>query len=129
MVSFEELRLDEDSPIYMQIIRYIKRGLAAGTIHSGEEMPSRRMLSTLLGVNPNTIQKACRMLEEEGLISSHTGAKSLITADGAQIQTIRTQLLRQEIGQVVTAFRQMGMDRERALELFLQLWDQEEETV
>lgn len=129
MISFEGLRLDEDSPIYLQIIRYIKRGLAAGTIRSGEEMPSRRVLSALLGVNPNTIQKACRMLEEEGLISSHTGAKSLITADEVQIQAIRTQLLRQEIGQVVTAFRQMGMDRKSASELFLQLWDQEEETV
>ena len=66
MISFEEFILEDDSPIYMQIIRYIKQGIAAGTIGDQEEAPSRRVLSALLGVNPNTIQKAYRILEDGG---------------------------------------------------------------
>lgn len=64
MISFETLRLEEDRPIYLQIIRHIQRGIVSGAIQDGDELPSRRVLSARLGVNPNTIQKAYRMLEE-----------------------------------------------------------------
>ena len=63
MIRFEEMKLDENSPIYMQIIDFIRGGLAAGTIVYGDELPSRRVLSALLGINPNTVQKAYAMLE------------------------------------------------------------------
>ena len=74
MIRFEEMKLDENSPIYMQIIDFIRGGLAAGTIVYGDELPSRRMLSAILGINPNTVQKAYAMLEAGELIRSHTGA-------------------------------------------------------
>lgn len=76
MLSFSHLILADGVPIYQQILRYVKLGIAGGTIAHGEELPSRRVVSALLGVNPNTVQKAYRLLEEEGLILSHTGAKS-----------------------------------------------------
>ena len=64
MISFEQFTQEEGSPIYLQILRYIKRGVVAGSIADGDELPSRRVLSALLGFNPNTVQKACRILEE-----------------------------------------------------------------
>ena len=76
MVTFEKFVLEDTGPIYLQIIRYIKQGIAAGAIGDQEEIPSRRALSALLGVNPNTIQKAYHLLEEEGVITSRSGAKS-----------------------------------------------------
>ena len=81
MVSFENLVLDDNTPIYQQILDFVRRGIVAGTVSDGEELPSRRVLSALLGVNPNTVQRACRLLEEEGLVVSHTGAKSCISVD------------------------------------------------
>ena len=73
LVSFDRFALSGGSPIYSQIIRFIKAGIVAGTIADGDELPSRRALSALLGVNPNTIQKACRLLEEEGLHRRYGG--------------------------------------------------------
>lgn len=67
MLSFSGFRLEDGSPIYQQIIRYLEQGIAAGTIRDGDGLPSRRVLSAQLGVNPNTVQKACRMLEEAGV--------------------------------------------------------------
>ena len=64
MISFEQFRMEDGVPIYLQILLYIKRGMVAGTVVDGDELPSRRMLSALLSVNPNTVQKAYRMLEE-----------------------------------------------------------------
>ena len=64
MVSFEGFRAVDGVPIYLQIQTYVRRGCVAGTIRDGDELPSRRVLSALLGVNPNTVQKAFRLLEE-----------------------------------------------------------------
>ena len=79
MVSFEGFKPDGSEPIYLQIVNHVKRGIVSGEIPDGDELPSRRMLSALLGVNPNTVQKACRMLEEEGILVSHAGSKSFVT--------------------------------------------------
>lgn len=122
MLSFDQLTLDGAQPIYVQIIRYIKQGIAAGTIANGEELPSRRAVSALLGVNPNTVQKAYRMLEEEGLIQSHSGAKSRIVVS-EEVQTkVRGQLLRSDAETLVAAMKQMGVTKEEALSLLEILW-------
>lgn len=113
----------EGSPLYRQIIRHIQRGLAAGSIRYGDELPSRRTLSALLGVNPNTVQKAYRLLEEEGIITSHTGAKSLVAADAQTVERVRRKLLSEEAGALVRAMREMGVDREEALDEIRRLWD------
>ena len=64
MVSFDSFTLCGGVPIYQQILLYLKRGAVSGAIADGDELPSRRVLSALLGVNPNTVQKACRLMEE-----------------------------------------------------------------
>lgn len=123
MISFENFIMEDGSPIYMQLIRFIKQGIVAGTIRSGDEMPSRRVLSALLGVNPNTVQKAYRLLEEESLIQSHSGAKSFVAVEAAQIGTIRSELLAGSVKAAVDAMKQMGVAKDEALGLVEKLWD------
>ena len=128
LVTFEGLRLEEGMPIYLQIIRYLERGIAAGTVRDGDELPSRRVLSARLGVNPNTIQKAFRALEDAGVITSRAGAKSEDSLTPEQAAAIRRRLLEEEAAALVGALRQMGLDREQAAALVLQLWDRQEES-
>ena len=127
MVSFEKFVLEDDVPIYLQIIRFVKREIVAGNVQNQEEMPSRRVLSALLGVNPNTIQKAYRMLEEEQLIESHTGAKSYVVIDTKKVGRIRSQLLKSDSMAVIKAMKQMGISKEEALELIDRYWDVDSE--
>ena len=126
MISFERFTMEDGLPIYTQIIRHIKRGIAAGVIKDREEMPSRRVLSALLGVNPNTIQKAYRLLEEEGIIESHSGAKSYALVDAAQVERVREQLLESDAKAIISARKQMGVPKAEALGLGDRLWDEEE---
>lgn len=122
MVSFDGLVLAEGVPIYQQILRHVKLGIAGGTIANGEELPSRRVVSALLGVNPNTVQKAYRLLEEEGLIQSHTGAKSAVAADDDARLRVRGELLGAEVRAAVEAMRTMGLTRQEALDFVDELW-------
>ena len=123
MISFESFVLEDNVPIYLQIVGYIKRGIVAGTIPDGAEMPSRRMLSALLGVNPNTVQKSYAMLEEEGLIHSRSGAKSCVAADEAAIRRLRGELLGQNLKTVIDAMKQMGMTLEDAQAALADHWE------
>ena len=123
MISFESFVLEDNVPIYLQIVGYIKRGIVAGTIPDGAEMPSRRMLSALLGVNPNTVQKSYAMLEEEGLIHSRSGAKSCVAADDAAIRRLRGELLGQNLKTIIDAMKQMGMTLEDAQAALSDHWE------
>ncbi len=123
MVSFDSFSLADGIPIYQQILLFLKREAVAGTIRDGDELPSRRVLSALLGVNPNTVQKAYRMLEEEGLIASHSGAKSLMVLDEETLRRVRGELLEADAKGVVNAMKQMGLTKEEALALIDQYWE------
>ena len=123
MISFDSFLMEAGIPIYLQIILFIKRGMVSGQIRSGDELPSRRVLSALLGVNPNTIQKAYRMLEEEGLVSSHAGAKSYVVLDEATLTKIRAELLENDARTLIDAMKQMGLSKEEALALIENHWN------
>ena len=125
MISFEAFRQTDGTPIYLQIIRYIQQGLAAGTIQDGDELPSRRVVSALLAVNPNTVQKAFKQLEDEGLVTSRAGAKSCIQVTPEQIAALRRELLETEMQAMVDAARRLGLTREDAHRLLDTLYDKE----
>lgn len=125
MISFEAFRQTDGTPIYLQIIRYIQQGLAAGTIRDGDELPSRRVVSALLAVNPNTVQKAFRLLEDEGLVVSRAGAKSYVQASPQQIAALRRVLLETEMQAMVDAAKHIGLTREEAHRLLDTLYDKE----
>lgn len=124
MVSFDDLVLLDGVPIYQQILRHVKLGIAGGTMAPGDALPSRRVVSALLGVNPNTVQKAYRLLEEEGLIQSHPGAKSCVAADEAAQARVRAELLQEQAQQAVAALKRMSLSKDAALELIAQHWEE-----
>ena len=129
MLSFTPFPLEEGVPIYVQIVRHVKRGIVSGSVQDGDELPSRRVLSAQLGVNPNTVQKAYRLLEDEGIISSHAGAKSAVTLTPERRAVIRGELLAQTAEQVARTLRQMGVDLEEARALLERDWYDEETEV
>ncbi len=125
MVSFEAFRAVDGAPVYLQIINFIKRGAIAGTIRDGDELPSRRVLSALLGINPNTVQKAFHILEEEHLMESRTGAKSCMTLPPDTLDALRREVLSDELRAMARTLRQLGISKEEALRLIEQAWEEE----
>ena len=126
MVSFEGFRAVDGVPIYLQIQTYVRRGCVAGTIRDGDELPSRRVLSALLGVNPNTVQKAFHLLDEESLMESRTGAKSCMTLPPETLARLRREVLSDELRAMARTLRQMGISRDEALHLLGETWKEEE---
>ena len=123
MISFDSFIAQDGVPIYLQIVKHIKSGIVSGTVVNGDEVPSRRVLSALLGVNPNTIQKAYKMLEDEGLMESHSGAQSYMCFDDTTVAFVRKQLLESDATAIISSLKQMGLSKEEALALIETHWE------
>ena len=75
------LRLNPSSgvPVYLQIIEQVKHAIATGTVNAGEQLPSVRQMAEHLLVNPNTVARAYRDLEQEGIIELKHGSGAFIS--------------------------------------------------
>lgn len=75
------IRDDSDSPIYQQIIDQIKAQIADGTLKKGERLPPVRELASDLGINVNTVYKAYKELEAQGIVRMRVGFGVTIIAE------------------------------------------------
>jgi GntR family transcriptional regulator len=109
-------------PVYRQIIDQVRFQVTAGLLAPGTELPSTRTISQELGVNPMTVSKAYGLLEAEGLVVRRPGLPLVVAerpaADEAKARTAHLALL---LEPVALAARQLGVDDERALDLFRQV--------
>lgn len=104
-------------PLYEQLVEQLRRQLILGVVEAGTALPSVRQLATELGLNPNTVQKAYRRMEEEGMILSVPGKGSFVSDDLADLlgkqrteQLVKTR-------QTLCACREMGLSQETMEEL------------
>ena len=70
-------------PIYLQLMEQVKHGIETGALRPGEQLPGIRPLAEELVINPNTVAKAYRELEHEGVIELRHGAGAFVSANGA----------------------------------------------
>src|ERR1700686_728916 len=75
-------RLDLQSgvPVYRQIIDQVRGGIASGALSIGDQLPTVRQLAVDLSINPNTVVRAYRELELGGLLETHQGTGTFISA-------------------------------------------------
>ena len=118
-----QLRIsDQDGvPIYVQLMNQIKYLVASGRLKAGEQLPPVRKLAEQLLVNPNTVARAYRELESEGLVISRQGS-GVFVSDGVSPLARREQqrLLLERIDMLLTEARQMKVDVESLVGLVRQ---------
>ncbi len=97
--------------IYEQVVRQVVFAVAAGSLHPGDLVPSVRELARELAINPNTVARAYRQLQDDGVLQSLRGT-GLAVADGAcrRCQAERLKLLRRRIQQVLLEAQQSQLD-------------------
>ncbi|GAA0342576.1 GntR family transcriptional regulator [Bacillus carboniphilus] len=111
------MEFNKVEPIYTQIIEDIKLKIINGTYLPGQEIPSRRQLAKDLGVNPNTIQRAYREMEEKKLIVTSRGQGSFITSDQTIINSLKDEALSRVVSQSVEKLRSFGRSDHEIIEL------------
>lgn len=96
--------------IYLQIVRQIKFAIAERALRPGQLLPSVRMLSQQLAVNPNTVTRAIQELQSEGLVETLRGRGVIVCEGAAQnCRTQRKKLLAQRIESVLSEAQHAGL--------------------
>ena len=84
--------LNNEKPIYIQLMDYIRLSIISGRYSAGDKLPSVRELAQTASVNPNTMQKALSGLENTGLIFSNRTSGRFVTDDSDLINQCRKKL-------------------------------------
>jgi len=105
--------------VYDQIARQVKFAVAEGAISAGDLVPSVRELARELTINPNTVARAYRQLQSEGVLETVRGT-GLSVASGARkkCQADRKRLIRERLRKVLVEAHHGGLESKEIEELF-----------
>jgi GntR family transcriptional regulator len=106
-------------PIYLQLMEQVKHGIETGALRAGEQLPGIRSLAEELVINPNTVAKAYRELEHEGVIELRHGAGAFVsgTARGKAL-TDKLRAGQAIVAAAVERLRARGVTDEEMRRLF-----------
>ena len=110
-----QFRIDNgsDRAVYLQITDQVKRDIALGRLAREERLPTVRQLAQQLAINPNTIAKAYRQLEQEGIIVTRAGAGAFVAnLDSMLSKAVRRKLICDELERIVVEAFHMQIDKE-----------------
>ena len=118
-----DLNSADERPIYGQIADRVKFAVAGGALRPGDLVPSVRELSKQLVVNPNTVARAYRDLQTEGLLESVRGM-GLQVAEGAvdRCRTARREMVRLRLRRAIDEARQSKMEPAEVEAIFREEW-------
>ena len=115
-----EFYLDARSGVapYLQLIHQVRRALRLGLLREGDQLPTVKDVAAGLAINPNTVLKAYRQLEYEGLAAARPGVGTFVTAtlNGASLAAHAP--LRRDLQRWFTKARRAGLDDESIEALF-----------
>ena len=109
-----EFHLDPRSGVapYLQIVQQVKEALRLGVLDVGDQLPTVREVVGVLAINPNTVAKAYRDLEREGLVVARQGRGTFITSTLATPSLEHHDVLRRELERWLAAAEEAGLDEE-----------------
>jgi GntR family transcriptional regulator len=115
-----EFHLDARSGVapYLQLIHQVRQALRLGMLRVGDQLPTVKDVVARLAINPNTVLKAYRQLEYEGLAAARPGIGTFVTATLNGGSLADYQPLRADLGKWLAKARRAGLDDESIEALF-----------
>ena len=115
-----EFHLDSRSGVspYQQIVQQVRQALRLGLLREGDQLPTVKEVVASLAINPNTVLKAYRELEHEGLVGPRPGVGTFVTRTLSDESLAAHAPLRRELQRWLAKARRAGLDDESIEALF-----------
>jgi GntR family transcriptional regulator len=116
-----EFHLDARSGVapYMQLIQQVRHALRLGVLNEGDKLPTVKEVVARIAINPNTVSKAYRELEYEGLVSARPGLGTFVTRTLGGDSLAKHEPLRHSLERWLAEARDAGLDNESIEALIL----------
>lgn len=115
-----ELQFDNNKPIYIQLIDYLKFKIISGELTTGARLESVRTMAEEVEVNPNTMQRALSELEREGLVFSQRTKGRFVTEDKDKIDHMKKDMARIEVNKLRDTLGRLGYNQDQMVEIILE---------
>ena len=122
MVSFKEIQFNKKEAVYPQLVSYVKKQILIGSVENNEELPSRRELALSLAINPNTVQKAYKILEDEGIIRTISNVKSVICVNEEMKETIQKEYIQKHLKGFIDECKSVHLSFQEVVSLLSEYW-------
>jgi GntR family transcriptional regulator len=115
-----EFHLDARSGVapYLQIVQQVRRALRLGLLDQGDQLPTVKDVVAKVAINPNTVLKAYRELEHDGLVAARPGVGTFVTKTLSDPSLAAHGPLRQDLVRWLAKARRAGLDDESIEALF-----------
>jgi DNA-binding transcriptional regulator YhcF (GntR family) len=115
-----EFHLDSRSGVspYLQVVQQVRQALRLGLLREGDQLPTVKEVVASLAINPNTVLKAYRELEHEGLVAARPGVGTFVTRTLSDESLAAHAPLRRELQRWLVKARRAGLDDESIEALF-----------
>lgn len=104
-------------PIYIQVMALIKREIVAGRMMPGSRLPSVRDMAVSYTINPNTVGRVYRELEQEGVCFTKRGMGTFVTEDEDRITQLRSEMASELVSRFIEGMDQLGISAEETLQM------------
>lgn len=108
----------ENIPIYLQIKDYLEEKIITESYSLGEQMPSVRQLALELAVNSNTVQKALKVMIEEGVIITLRGKDNFVTENATIVEELKNQIVNETFDSAYDKLHLLKMDNQEITNSF-----------
>jgi DNA-binding transcriptional regulator YhcF (GntR family) len=105
-------------PTYLQLVQQVRQAVSLGILRPGDQLPTVKEVVGSLAINPNTVLRAYRELDLEGLVEGRRGVGTFIAEDVAPLPPDDVKRLRTELERWVSRARAAGLDDENLAALF-----------
>ena len=105
-------------PPYLQLVQHVKQALRLGWLEPGDKLPTALEVAASAAVNPNTVQKAYKELEREGLVTGRPGQGTYIVKSLTQLKPAAYSTLQRRLASWISAARAAGLDDDGIGDLF-----------
>lgn len=112
-----QVKFSNDKPIFMQLADLIKSEIISGKFKTNDKLPSVREFAFEFQVNPNTVQKALQILEDEGLIITDRTNGKFVAGSSKQLQSQKSKIIKQEIDLFFEKMKGFGLTIEEIKEI------------
>ena len=102
-------------PIYIQAANSIKRDIVTGKLSPGEKLPSVRDLAVEYTINPNTVSRVYKELEQEGVCFTRRGMGTFVTEDPGKVQQLKEEMAGALIREFLEGMERLGFSRAEAI--------------
>jgi GntR family transcriptional regulator len=117
MIEFH-LEARSGVPTYLQLVQQVRQAIRLGVLRPGDQLPTVKEVVRSLTINPNTVLRAYRELDLEGLTEGRRGVGTFVADTAAPLPRDEVKALRTALGKWVVAARAAGLDDENMYALF-----------